>query len=209
MKSVANFPRFCVRPGLAVPVFGVTALAANGLMLDSAPDGEKTPAETALGATGSGIGYTGVDDLSPCLPHRPVTRTRYKSYGISSGLSAADGGVLDGASVGVTNTPAGIPRVQPPGPMSNGGKVGPERLVFSADAVQLSIGSGADVGAMVEVSAKTADGGSVDSQTVTLASSMQTVFLQGTKKIKKVVIGGGQSNACIFAVDNIFWGTPE
>lgn len=94
--------------------------------------------------------------------------------------------------------------------MNGGRPIGPETLLFTptVDAVQFSIGSGYSVGSVVEVVAKTAEGGTVDSATVVLISSMQTVFLMGTKKIKKVIIGGGDSNACYFAVDNIYWGTP-
>ena len=206
--------------GLAAPVFGATARGANGLMLAPSNDAEPNASFEAspLGSTGSGPGYTGIDDLSPCyfLYTVPLTKTWYKSYGIQfKGPNANDGGaVLDECGQWSITGYSGpnILAFNCQATMSNGGKpIGPETLMFSpaVDAVQLSIGSGADVGAIVEVSAKNADGGNVASQTVTLASSMQTVFLQGTKKIKKVVIGGGSSNACVFAVDNMFWGTPE
>ena len=207
---------------LAVPALAGTARgAANGVALDLTPaQGEPNASfETApLGSTGSGTGYTGVDDMTPCyfLYTVPLTKTWYKSYGIQvKGPSSPDGAaVLDECGQwSITGyTGPNILAFNCQATMANGGRpIGPETLLFTppVDAVQLSIGSGADAGAIVEISAKTAEGGSVDFETVTLTSSMQTVFLNGAKKIKKVIIGGGSSNACIFAVDNLYWGTPE
>ena len=207
---------------LAAPVFGGTAAGgAYGVALDpSSSQGEpNASSETApLGSALSGVGYTGVDDLSPCffINTVPLSKTWYKPYGIQfKGPSAIDGGaVLDECNGwDVTGyTGPNILAFNCGATMANGGKpIGPETLIFNptVDAVQFSVGSAADVGAIVEVVAKTSEGATVDSQTVTLNSTMQTVFLMGNKKIKKVISGTGSSNACTFVVDNIYWGTPE
>ena len=204
--------------GLTAPVFGAPR-SANGMSLDPAPDAEPNMSvETApLGGSGSGTGYTGVDDLSPCffVYTIPLAKTWYKAYGIQfKGPSSIDGGaVLDECGTwSITGfTGPNILGFNCLATMANGGRpVGPETLLFTptVDAVQFSIGSAADAGSIVEVVAKNVDGGTVDSQIVSLTSAMQSVFLMGTKKIKKVIIGGGDTNACIFAVDNIYWGTP-
>ena len=204
--------------GLMMPAFGETARAAYGVEAAPADGDPNMSLETApLGSTGSYPGYTGIDDLNPCffVNTVPLTKTWYKSYGIQfKGPNATDGAAVlsECSQWGITGfSGPNILAFNCLATMSNGGKpVGPETLMFTppVDAVQFSIGSGADVGSVVQITAKNTDGGTVDSETVTLASSMQTVFLAGTKKIKKIIIGGGTSNACIYAVDNISWGTP-
>ena len=205
--------------GLTAPVFGAPR-SANGMSVDPAPDAEPNMSVEAapLGGGFSGTGYTGVDDLSPCffVYTVPLSKTWYRSYGIQfKGPNATDGGaVLDECGGGWSISGFTGPNIlgfNCLATMANGGRpVGPETLLFTptVDAVQFSIGSGDDAGSIVEVIAKNVDGGTVDSQTVVLSSAMQTVFLMGSKKIKKVIIGAGQSNACIFAMDNIYWGTP-
>jgi hypothetical protein len=143
-------------------------------------------------------------------------KTWYKPYGVQfKGPSQIDGAAVLGECGGWAITGFTGPNILAfncLATMANGGQpIGPETLIFSpaVDAVQFSIGSGADVGFLVRVEARNADGGLVDSANVTLTAAMQNVFLMGNKKIKKVVIGGGTTNACIYAVDNIYWGTPE
>ena len=179
-------------------------------------DQQKTiPESEALGAPAAPPSIN-FDNMAPCLFGDAVPLTNwYRSTGARfsaitfRGPSANDGGAIVGecGSWGVTNYSApSFLAFNCTATMANGGRpVGPETIIFAAPQVGVSLRIGSShTGQLVEIAAKDAQRKAVVSTQVALAADMPMVLLQGTKKIKKVVISDPEgSAACAFLVDDI------
>jgi hypothetical protein len=163
-----------------------------------------------LDATGS----LNFDNIAPCsfADAVPIPPTFYKHFGFTlKGPDANSGGA-------VLNECSGFPVTGHSSPnflafdcasvLSTGGvPFLPEKLIFTTPVgrVSLNIGGGDSIGESVTLTAKTALGRVVDTQTVILAPALTTVNLTSTKpNIKRVIITlPPGSKACTFAIDDI------
>jgi hypothetical protein len=159
-------------------------------------------------------GFLNFDGMTPCsfIQTVPIPPTFYKHFGFTiKGPDEKSGGaVLDECSgFNVTG-------YSPPnflafncGSLLSTGRIAflPEKLIFTTpvSGVSLNIGSFSDAGESIALTAKTALGKVVDTDTVILASAMTTVNLTSTRSnIKRVIITlPPGSNACAFVIDDI------
>jgi hypothetical protein len=159
-------------------------------------------------------GSLNFDDMAPCVFANtiPVPSTFYQRYGfILKGPNSTDGGAIlnECSGFGVTgHSSPNFLAFNCASTMSNGGvPFLPEKIIFTAPVkgVSLKVGSGGSAGQAVAFVAKTALGKTVDTETVVLASAMQTVSLTSLKSnIKKVMVVLPEgSTACGFVIDDI------
>ena len=159
-------------------------------------------------------GFINFDDMAPCsfVNTVPIPPTFYKHFGFTiKGPDEKSGGaVLDECSnFGVTgHSSPNFLAFNCGSVLSTGGvPFLPEKLIFRTpvSGVSLKIGSSSSAGESIALTAKTALGKVVDTDTVILASAMTTVNLTSTRSnIKRVIITlPPGSTACAFVIDDI------